>query len=377
MSGTEFQKQFLARLLLVSAQAAGSHQGSTSCTSSDVHMTLPIDLMGGREPRRRSRASYIVDSGASLHCINDINLFDSIYQDHRPVKLRVANGKILVSHAVGSVKINLQRQDGTTHSILIHNVVYHPEFSHNLLSVRRLWKDNGLKARFGDKNYFKCKNTNEKFSFAFDREFKVQSVSAITTTQIGADLLHSRLGHCGKNRLRLCPQRSANFPSHSSLHHDPSDCDACQAGATRRRPLPRRTNQKFTMFGQRLSSDLCGPFPPSVTGKTYALCIVDAATNVLFVEYLDSKSSTLVRDAFQKFMRVYSSELQACRPHFTQRTHLHLGCGPRQLHSVPVWASPASLSESEERVWAGGPHSVIGCGPPAHHSEKVMKGVAR
>ena len=313
MSGTEFQKQFLARLLLVSAQAAGSHQGSTSCTSSDVHMTLPIDLMGGREPRRRSRASYIVDSGASLHCINDINLFDSIYQDHRPVKLRVANGKILVSHAVGSVKINLQRQDGTTHSILIHNVVYHPEFSHNLLSVRRLWKDNGLKARFGDKNYFKCKNTNEKFSFAFDREFKVQSVSAITTTQIGADLLHSRLGHCGKNRLRLCPQRSANFPSHSSLHHDPSDCDACQAGATRRRPFPRRTNQKFTMFGQRLSSDLCGPFPPSVTGKTYALCIVDAATNVLFVEYLDSKSSTLVRDAFQKFMRVYSSELQACR----------------------------------------------------------------
>ena len=37
-------------------------------------------------------------------------------------------------------------------------------------------------------------------------------------------------------------------------------------------------------------------------------------------------------------------------PHFTQRTHLHLGCGPRQFHSVPVWASSASLSESEERV---------------------------
>ena len=151
----------------------------------------------------------------SLHCINDINLFDSIYQDHRPVKLRVANGKILVSHAVGSVKINLQRQDGTTHSILIHNVVYHPEFSHNLLSVRRLWKDNGLKARFGDKNYFKCKNTNEKFSFAFDREFNVQSVSAITTTQIGADLLHSRLGHCGR---RYAPT-TLPPPDKSKVHH--------------------------------------------------------------------------------------------------------------------------------------------------------------
>ena len=61
----------------------------------------------------------------------------------------------------------------------------------------------------------------------------------------------------------------------------------------------------------------------------------------------------------------------------TFKVDLHLGCGPRQLHSVPVWASPASLSESEEKVWAGGPHSVIGCGPPAHHSEKVMKSVAR
>ena len=310
---SEFRKQFLARLLLVAAQAAGSSQGPTNCTSSGVNMTLPIDPMGCREPRRRPLTSYIVDSGASLHCINDINLFDSIDQNHRPVRLRVANGKILIAHAVGSVTVHIQRQDGTSHQLLIHNVVYHPEFSHNLLSVRRLWKDNGLKTRFGDKNYFKCKNSHEKFPFAFDREFKVPSVSAATTSLVDADLLHSRLGHCGQHRLRLCPSRSTNFPHYSSLYHNPSECDACQAGAMRRRPFPRRVKQQFTMFGQRLSSDLCGPFPPSMTGKTYALCIVDAATNELYVEYLDSKSSTLVRAAFEKFLRVYSAEIQACR----------------------------------------------------------------
>ena len=36
------------------------------------------------------------------------------------------------------------------------------------------------------------------------------------------------------------------------IDHDPSDCDACQAGASRRRPFPKRTAQQFTMFGQRL-----------------------------------------------------------------------------------------------------------------------------
>ena len=95
---SEFRKQFLARLLLVAAQAAGPSQGPTNCTSSGVYMTLPIDPMGCREPRRRPLTSYIVDSGASLHCINDINLFDLIYQNHRPVRLRP-----LPHHASGSL----------------------------------------------------------------------------------------------------------------------------------------------------------------------------------------------------------------------------------------------------------------------------------
>ena len=93
-------------------------------------------------------------------------------------------------------------------------------------------------------------NKAQKFPFAFDREFKVPSVSAATTSLVDADLLHSRLGHCGQHRLRLCPSRSTNFPRHSSLKHDQSDCDACQAGAMRRRPFPRRVKQQFTMFGQ-------------------------------------------------------------------------------------------------------------------------------
>ena len=53
--------------------------------------------------------------------------------------------------------------------------------------------------------------------------------------------------------------------------------------------------------------------PNSVHGKTYALCIVDAATNILFVEYLETKSSKLVKAAFQKFINEYRVQLDACR----------------------------------------------------------------
>ena len=58
------------------------------------------------------------------------------------------------------------------------------------------------------------------------------------------------------------------------------DCPACLEGGSRRRPFARKRTQEFSYFGERISSDLCGPFPKSVDGYTYAtLCFVDSYTN--------------------------------------------------------------------------------------------------
>ena len=76
-------------------------------------------LRAGRtQPERDPRRSLAV----RLLTVNDISLFDSIDHDHPPVKLRVANGKILVAHAVGTVKLKLQQPDGSITEVLLHNV---------------------------------------------------------------------------------------------------------------------------------------------------------------------------------------------------------------------------------------------------------------
>ena len=67
-------------------------------------------------------------------------------------------------------------------------------------------------------------------------------------------------------------------------------------GGFRKKPTPKRTTQKFTYFGQRLSSDLCS-FPTGIGDYKYAFCIVDAATNWLFVWLMKSKSSHASRFA--------------------------------------------------------------------------------
>ena len=113
------------------------------------------------DPTRRPKTGYtfVVDSGATTHCINNIAMFETIYNNHPPVHIVVANGKRVLASAVGSVRIHLtDARTGRSHDFLIHNVVYSPSFSHNLLSVRRLWKDQRLKTVFGQDNYFKDVN---------------------------------------------------------------------------------------------------------------------------------------------------------------------------------------------------------------------------
>ena len=69
----------------------------------------------------------------------------------------------------------------------------------------------------------------------------------------------------------------------------------------RKKAFPKRHKNKFNYFGQRLSSDLC-KFPTGIGGYKYAFCVVDAATNYLFVWLLKSKQSHEVREAMQVFM---------------------------------------------------------------------------
>ena len=124
------RSDFLSRLLLLAAHAA---QGSTSCDTDGVaNMTKDsfFDDGSDREKRRDRVSNFVIDSGATIHCINDISLFNEIYDDHPGIGLKVANGEPMHSHAVGNVKLKLERADGTYSEILIHNVVYHPSFSH-------------------------------------------------------------------------------------------------------------------------------------------------------------------------------------------------------------------------------------------------------
>ena len=69
--------------------------------------------------------------------------------NHRRMKIQMANGQILRPEAVGSCRVKLLTETGSVREVVLHGVVYHREFSENLLSIRRLAVDSGFKGSFG------------------------------------------------------------------------------------------------------------------------------------------------------------------------------------------------------------------------------------
>ena len=99
--------------------------------------------------------------------------------------ITVANGKKLKIEAVGTVRLKLKDANGKTHDYILDNVVYSPYFSHNLLSVKRLWKEHRLKTTFGATNYFKDMHHHRRMKFDIGPDFTLpQQAHAFTARKV-------------------------------------------------------------------------------------------------------------------------------------------------------------------------------------------------
>ena len=281
---------------------------SSSCTSRSA-----------KKKRHRS----VVDSGATIHCIRDKSLFTHL-DTSKTIRIRVADNRVIESEGVGNCAINLRSSDGHTHTIVLHNCVYSPHFSDNLISTRRLWRDNRISTHMGATSYFKCSNSKARYYFANDCTHNLEPAARRVRTHTDLNLIHARFNHCGAHRLRKLfdvTQGLGDAPKHSHTHDLDNyncgrECPACIEGAHRRKSFAKRKSNHYTYFGERISSDLCGPFPKSVDGFTYALCFVDAYSNYCALYLLKSKSSEEVKRAFEEFMSDHKSHC-----HMVGRSH--------------------------------------------------------
>ena len=117
--------------MILFTQSTQSTPACTQCISlSQYHIRM------SRDARRRQHRSWVVDSGASVHCVSDPSLLASVYYKHPPVVIKVADNRTLHAHAVGTATLPLTDTNGKLHYVTLHNVIHHPNFHTNLISVR-------------------------------------------------------------------------------------------------------------------------------------------------------------------------------------------------------------------------------------------------
>jgi len=307
--------------------------------NSGRNAVFQLDGKAVKSSHRRKSSTWLHDSGASMHCCSDLSLFHTIRRVSNAGSLVTANNERIPITHVGTIVLTLQATNGNLHQILLPNVVYSPTFSKNILSVSRLWHENRLSTKFGRRSYLRSANGDRyQLQSTSSSVFNLPAFSLSRDYANSSELWHRRFMHSSSSTLtrlskRIKQLRFYNFPSRS--------CDACQCGGGKRQPFrtrkPRRpapnssdskAKKSYSHFGERISTDLCGPFEKSFDkGYIYAIVFHDAATRHIAVYYLQSKTKEEVLQAFKQYLHDHRDYLVHGVKEF------HSDCGSEYINS--------------------------------------------
>ena len=88
------------------------------------------------------------------------------------VQLKVADGRVVTSDAIDTAPVKLiNSTTGRLEEIILHHVMYHPSFSHNLLSVRWLWQDSRIAVQFDNLKNLQCYSSGGRYRFTYDNGY--------------------------------------------------------------------------------------------------------------------------------------------------------------------------------------------------------------
>ena len=246
------------------------------------------------------------------------------------MRLSTANDDTVPVKQIGAVQLRLRNQHGSFDTVVLHNVCYTPTFSRNILSISRLWHENRLRTHFGASCYLKS-TTGQKYRLDSSTSPYILGAHAVFSTSLHSTaspaaaeprsyamsdaecrLWHARFMHSGSSKMRLLAQHIPRLANYRHL-----DCDAClQGGAVKRSIRARRSythpntvksSKIFTKPGERISTDLCGPFPTGVADRcVYAIVFHDAFSKHIAVYCLETKTKEEVLDAFKRYLTDFS-----------------------------------------------------------------------
>ncbi|XP_074265482.1 uncharacterized protein LOC141587916 [Silene latifolia] len=230
-----------------------------------------------------SKMDWIVDTGASDHMTSNMSLLHDIICLSRLVYVGLPDGSVKIVHKTRTARI--------TDKIVLHNVLFIPDFKQNLLSVGKLIASTGLLVLFLDVNcvfqdptskdivvlarrtgdLYKLRSNNACSSVVtcsfVNKEISVNSNKTLSQSQ-DVSLLHARLGHSSLDKMR-------HVNSEQLKGIKKFTCDTCVLAKHHILPFPKSTSYANECF-KLVHMDVWGLYKiRTLTGARSFLTILD------------------------------------------------------------------------------------------------------
>ena len=251
---------------------------------------------------------WILDSGATCHICCNQQLFDEL-EVKSSQDVTLGDSRVIKSAGSGTVKVKLTQRDGSYRDCTLHDVLYVPDLSFNLLSIakateyRKVLTFNestcniisegdvvGSATKNGNLYYLDCSSFKQRVNTA--------------KTRTGVNVWHQRYGHLGISSLKkLAKDELVSGMSSGDLSDEVELCESCIKGKLHRTPFPSTSGRRAEEKLQLVHSDVCGKVnSKSLSGGEYFLTFVDDSTRYVWVYILKQKSQVFERFLEWKIM---------------------------------------------------------------------------
>ncbi|GMF56104.1 unnamed protein product [Phytophthora fragariaefolia] len=256
-----------------------------------------------------SDGAPIIDSVSTYHITGAKDLsFD--LRTYEPHAVEIADGGIRCGKEKGKMVIN------ELNGAVLDNVVYAPEFSETLISVKKLI-DAGMKDEFTDTEclIYDKPIMRGKVSRCIYRLNIPRAMAASALRPNSIEDWHQRLGHL--NYRSIIDLRNSNSVRGLRIVTPSKTCEVCARSKSTRAAAPKKASRPENTQNEVCHGDLSGPFQRSYHGNKYYFALKwRGHTTVYFIKTKDETTTcfknymNLVNRCFPKTdgTKVYRSD---------------------------------------------------------------------
>ena len=246
----------------------------------------------------------------------------SWYSDFKELSSSVILGddSIVQATGIGTITLSMKVPEGKVRCILT-DVLYVPSLKKNLFSIPKAAQSGAVVTYYSQQCIIEHSESGQILGIAHYSKglytlqcdpVIISSVPAAaqayaaTKTPTSLDLLHQRLGHIGIERLKAIATSSLLL-SKQDINQQLQFCDGCAQGKQHRLKIGKGVVPRASKRLQLVTSDICGPFPPSLSGAAYFATFNDSHSRRTVVALLQKKSQVL--DKFKTFESTATMEV--------------------------------------------------------------------